>query len=230
MTERLDDPARQFADRHVVDVHGTRILYVMATTFEYGPHLAQRIDPLIIGVGPVESAASMGMALARLGDADALPDLIFSLGSAGSRSLDHAGIYQVASVAYRDMDASALGIEKGRTPFLDHPPIIPVKLQIPGLAAASLSTGGAIISGAAYDAIDADMVDMETFAVLRTAARFGVPVIGLRGISDGKSELARLEDWTEYLHIIDEKLGAALDHFEAQLAAGTLDLPTRNKT
>lgn len=225
MNETTDNPTR-----HVARVHGARILFVMATTFEYGPHLSQRITPLITGVGPVEAAAGMGMTLARLAAADALPDLVFSLGSAGSRNLDHAGIYQVASVAYRDMDASALGIEKGRTPFLDHPPVIPVPLQIPGLAAASLSTGGAIISGAAYDAIDADMVDMETFAVLRAADRFGVPTIGLRGISDGKSELARLEDWTEYLHIIDEKLGAALDHFEAQLAAGTLTLPTRKPT
>ncbi len=218
----MDNPAR-----HVVTIAGVRVLFVMATTFEYGPHLSARIMPLISGVGPVEAAAGTGIALARLAAKDDLPDLVFTLGSAGSRSLDHAGIYQVASVAYRDMDASPLGFEKGRTPFLDLPAVLPVEPQIPGLPAASLSTGGAIISGAAYDAIDADMVDMETYAVLRAAAQFGVPTIGLRGISDGKSELARLEDWTEYLHIIDEKLGAALDHFTDCLRAGTLTLPNR---
>ncbi|WP_029006353.1 5'-methylthioadenosine/S-adenosylhomocysteine nucleosidase [Azorhizobium doebereinerae] len=215
----MDDPAR-----HVAQVEGKAILFVMATTFEYGPHLAARIDPLITGVGPVEAAAAVGIALSRLAAHGAMPDLVFTLGSAGSRCLDHAGVYQVASVAYRDMDASPLGFEKGCTPFLDCPAVIPVRPQIPGLAAARLSTGGGIISGAAYDAIDAHMVDMETFAVLRAAARFHVPTIGLRGISDGKSDLAKLEDWTEYLHVIDEKLGHALDHFTAQLASGALSL------
>lgn len=214
--------------RHVVAVEGRKVLFVMATTFEYGAHLAARIDPLITGVGPVEAAAAVGIALSRLAHTDGLPDLVFTLGSAGSRSLDHAGIYQVASVSYRDMDASPLGFEKGRTPFLDEPAIIPVEPQIPGLQGASLSTGGGIISGPAYDAIDADMVDMETYAVLRTARRFDVPMVGLRGISDGRDHLAKLEDWTEHLHLIDEKLAAALDHFSVQMAAGTLPLPTRN--
>jgi len=94
--------------------------------------------------------------------------------------------------------------------------------RIEGVPAASLSTGGAIVSGPAYDAIREDMVDMETFAVLRAARRFHLPIMGLRGISDGKSELSRYEDWTEYLHVIDEKLGQALDLFVAQAAAGAL--------
>ena len=34
------------------------------------------------------------------------------------------------------------------------------------------------------------MVDMETFAVLRACQFFGVPLIGLRGISDGAAELS----------------------------------------
>ncbi len=50
--------------------------------------------------------------------------------------------------------------------------------------------------------------------MLRTARRFGVPTVGLRGISDGRDHLAKLEDWTEHLHIIDEKLAAALDPFQ----------------
>ena len=74
-----------------------------------------------------------------------------------------------------------------------------------------LSTGGAVISGAAYDAIDADMVDMETFAVARSCMRHNVPLIGLRGISDGAAELNHINDWTQYLHIIDEKLAKVVD-------------------
>jgi adenosylhomocysteine nucleosidase len=45
-------------------------------------------------------------------------------------------------------------------------------------------------------------------------------VIGLRGISDGKAELNHIDDWTEYLHIIDEKLAQAVDRVEAAIASG----------
>lgn len=205
--------------RHVLSIGGHPVLFVMATAQEYGPHLKSRIDPLITGVGPVEAAVETAQALAALSHAGRLPHAVFTLGSAGSRRLDHAEVYQVARVAYRDMDASALGFEKGRTPFLDEPAVIELAHRIPGVPEASLSTGANIVSGAAYDAIAEDMVDMESFAVLRAARRFNLPLIGLRGISDGKSELTGYGDWTEYLHVIDEKLAAALDLFAAQLTA-----------
>lgn len=207
---------------HVARIGAWRVLFVMAATAEYGPRLRAKIDPLICGVGPVEAAIATTAALSRLATSERLPHLILSLGSAGSRTLEHAGIYQVASVAYRDMDASPLGFEKGCTPFTDHAAVIRLEHRITDIPAASLSTGGAIVSGSAYDAIAADMVDMETFAVLRAAAHFGVPLIGLRGISDGRRELARIEDWSEYLSTIDERLAAALDLFDAQLRDGTL--------
>ncbi|MFN4210421.1 MAG: 5'-methylthioadenosine/S-adenosylhomocysteine nucleosidase [Devosia sp.] len=183
------------------------ILYVMAAEAEYGPHLRARIAPLMTGVGPVEAAIAVTR---TLGERSALPGLVVSLGSAGSRVLEQCGIYQASSVSYRDMDASALGFPKGQTPFLDLPPVLPL-YTVPGIAMASLSTGGNIVSGAAYDGIDAEMVDMETYAVLRACQAYGVPLLALRGISDGADELGHVDDWTRYLHIIDEKLAAAVD-------------------
>lgn len=184
------------------------ILYVMAAEAEYGPHLRARIAPLMTGVGPVEAAIAVTRALGER--SGALPGLVVSLGSAGSRVLEQCGIYQASSVSYRDMDASALGFPKGQTPFLDLPPVLPLH-TVPGIATASLSTGGNIVSGAAYDGIDAEMVDMETYAVLRACQAYGVPLLALRGISDGADELGHVDDWTRYLHIIDEKLAAAVD-------------------
>ncbi|WP_420407633.1 5'-methylthioadenosine/S-adenosylhomocysteine nucleosidase [Hoeflea sp.] len=194
-----------------------RILYVMAAEAEYGPHLRQRFAPLITGVGPVEAAVAV---TARLAGGQNLPDCIVSLGSAGSRSLEQTGVYQASSISYRDMDASPLGFEKGRTPFLDLPAVLPLPCLSDHIPRASLSTGANIVSGDAYDMIDADMVDMETFAVLRAASRFGIPVIGLRGISDGRAELNHIDDWTEYLHVIDEKLAHAVDRLEQAIASG----------
>lgn len=198
---------------------GMTILYVMAAQAEYGTFLQARIKPLMTGVGPVEAAVVVTRALA---EARLLPRLVVSLGSAGSKSLEQCGLYQATSVSYRDMDASALGFSKGQTPFLDLPPILPLGPTLPGIATASLSTGANIVSGAAYDGIAADMVDMETYAVLRACQAFGVPLLALRGISDGVAELGQVSDWTQYLHIIDEKLAAAVDLIEAEVAAGRL--------
>jgi adenosylhomocysteine nucleosidase len=193
------------------------ILYVMAAEAEYGPCLRARIQPVLIGVGPVEAAINCTRALAAR-QAD-LPRLVVSLGSAGSRSLDQCGVYQAVSVSYRDMDASPLGFPRGVTPFLGLPATLPLEPLVPGLTAASLSTGANIVSGPAYDAIPEDMVDMETFAVLRACQAFGVPLLALRGISDGKAELRQMADWTQYLHIIDEELASAVDRVEAHYAS-----------
>ncbi|MDW9592989.1 5'-methylthioadenosine/S-adenosylhomocysteine nucleosidase [Sinorhizobium meliloti] len=205
-------------------VAGRNILYVMAVDAEYGPCLRGRIAPLMTGVGPVEAAVSLTRALAEFDAKGSLPDLVVSLGSAGSATLEQTEVYQAISVAYRDMDASPLGFEKGATPFLDLPAVVKLPLSIPGVRKARLSTGADIVSGNAYEQIDADMVEMETFAVLRACQAFGVPLIGLRGISDGKAELKHVGDWTEYLHVIDEKLAAAVDQMEAALEKGEIQL------
>ncbi len=199
------------------------ILYVMAVANEYGPHLKARIDPVMTGVGPVEAAIVVTQALAKLAAANRLPAIVVSLGSAGSAGLQQTGIYQATSVAYRDMDASALGFETGVTPFLGLPAILKLGPFVPGIEKATLSTGAAVISGAGYRSIRADMVDMETYAVLRACQRFQVPLIALRGISDGDSDLGHIDDWTRYLHIIDEKLAHAVDLLEAAISSGTLE-------
>jgi adenosylhomocysteine nucleosidase len=200
---------------------GRKLLFVMAAEPEYGPHLRARFVPLMTGVGPVEAATILAALLGERKAVRDLPDLIVSLGSAGSRSLEQTEIYQASSVSYRDMDASALGFAKGRTPFLEMPAVLPLEPAIPGLIQATLSTGANIVSGAAYDAIDADMVDMETYALKRVATHFGIPLVGLRGISDGKAELRHVNDWTEYLHVIDEKLAAAVDLIVRNVASGS---------
>lgn len=200
-----------------------KILYTMAAPAEYGAYLQARITPLMIGIGPVEAGVNLAVALAEMAAHNTLPDVVVSLGSAGSRSLPQAEVFQVTSVSYRDMDVSLLGFKKGCTPFVDLPAAVDLPYRIPGIPEATLSTGASIVTGAAYDLIDADMVDMETFAILRACHKFDVPLIGLRGISDGAAELTHLGDWTEYLHVIDEKLCDALSLVDAVIANGMLN-------
>jgi adenosylhomocysteine nucleosidase len=208
----------------LMPVGNLSVLFVMATEQEYGSELRRVVRALITGVGPVEAATQTAVALGTLAAANRLPDLVFSLGSAGSRTLDHAAIYQIASVSYRDMDATPLGFAKGVTPFLGAPATIPIPHRLPGVPAVSISSGGAVISGARYEGIDAAMVDMETYAVFRAAQAFGIPMVGLRGISDGRNELSKLPDWTAYLSEIDAKLAAAVETFFADVEVGRFRL------
>ena len=201
-------------------IAGKSVLFVMAADAEYGVFLRTRISPLMTGVGPVEAAVVLTKELSRLSSHDDLPDLVVSLGSAGSATLEQAEIYQVSAVSYRDMDASAFGFEKGKTPFLDLPVSVELPLRIPGIPAATLSTGANVVSGAAYQSIDAQMVDMETFAILRACQSFGIPLIGLRGISDGRHDVNHIDDWTQYLHVIDKKLALAVDGLQTALEDG----------
>ncbi|MFI0396265.1 5'-methylthioadenosine/S-adenosylhomocysteine nucleosidase [Paracoccus jiaweipingae] len=206
-------------------VAGLPVLFVMALDHEYGPALRSRITPLMTGVGPVEAAVVLSDALARLALAGQRPALVVSLGSAGSRALEQGAVFQAVSVSYRDMDATALGFGAGLTPFLDQPAQIALPVQVPGLPGARLSTGANIVSGDAYDGIDAEMVDMESYALCRACQRAGLPMMGLRGISDGAAPLDGLMDWTRYLDVIDHRLAAALDLLEAGLADGRVMLP-----
>lgn len=201
---------------------GKRVLFVMAADAEYGQHLRQRIAPFMTGVGPVEAGVALGAELGRLAAASVLPDLVVSLGSAGSRLLEHTQVYQAISVSYRDMDATALGFPPGETPLLDLPAVLELPLRIPDVLEATLSTGASVVSGAAYDRIAAEMVDMETFAALRACMRFDIPLIALRGISDGATELSQMSDWTDYLHIVDERLALAVDRLEQAIGAGSV--------
>lgn len=211
-------------------IYGLSVLPVMAAPAEYGQALQARITPLITGIGPVEAAISLTAALSRLEAMDSLPDLIVSLGSSGSRELDHAKVYQASSVSYRDMDASPLGFEKGQTPLLDLPPVLSLPCPIADLPTASLSTGANVVSGSGYDAIDAQMVDMEVWALKRVAQTFGIPLIAIRGISDGKVELSKLTDWTATLDQVDANLAQAWDLLSEILMRDGLDALTPENT
>jgi adenosylhomocysteine nucleosidase len=116
------------------------------------------------------------------------------------------------------MDCTALGHQLWETPFLDAPVVLPLGPHVLGLPSATLATGASLVNGAAYDAIGADMADMETYAYARVAAQFAIPLIAFRGVSDGKSELKQMTDWTHTLEEIGEGLCAALDRLEESLA------------
>ncbi len=201
----------------LTEVGDKRVLFLMAAEAEYGPCLRALFKPVMTGVGPVEAAVVATATLAELERKGALPELVVSLGSAGSARLEQCQVYQANALAYRDMDAAPLGFEKGVTPFLDLPARVTLPAVIPDLPSASLSTGANIVSGVAYQGIAEDMVDMESFAIWRACQRFDRSLLVLRGISDGAAPLEGLHSWTEYLDIIDGRLAAAVQKLQLHL-------------
>lgn len=215
-----DNPLHQPREAVTSLLSNHRVLTCVAVPVEHGPVLAERLPAVHIGVGPVEAAVACTLALSTLERRDELPDLVLSLGSAGSKHLAQSSVHQISRVSWRDMDATALGIAPGCTPFLDLPADVELAAGIPGIPEASLSTGANIITGEAWDSITTDLVDMETFAVMRACHSFGVPLVGLRGVSDGAEELRQYADWADCLPSIQQGLADAVDRLVNALASG----------
>ncbi len=171
------------------------------------------------GIGPIEAGIATAYALSACVARDRVPDLVVSLARPVSATLEQGAVYQASSVTWRDIDASALGFREGHGAAPRPAGRGAAAHALAGVPAARLSTGADVVSGPAYRGIDADMVDMETFAVLRACQRFSIPLVGLRGISDGASELRRYDDWTALLPLIDERLAEALDRLAEVLQA-----------
>ena len=203
-------------------INGISILTVIAAKAEYGAMMAKTIlEPKFIGVGPIEATFNMTKILMEKQQNNELPDIIFSIGTAGSNSLHQAELYQITSVSYRDMNAVAFGFDKGVTPFAEYPVKFELPILFKDMPTATLATGASVIdtqgtAGISFADIDADCVDMETYGVVRVAHDFKIPVIGLRGISDGLHDSKGVISWEEYLSIIDTKIAAFYDRIHNQ--------------
>ena len=193
-------------------INGVSVLTLVAAQSEYGIKMREAgIYPEFIGIGPIEASFNATKILMRQQFDNKLPDVIFSVGTAGSATLNQADLYQITSASYRDMNAVAFGFPKGVTPFADYPAVFELPMLFKDMPTASIATGACVINkqgsaGITFSDIDADCVDMETYAVMRVAHEFKIPVIGLRGISDGKHDSHGIASWEEYLSIIDVKI------------------------
>ncbi len=67
------------------------------------------------------------------------------------------------------------------------------------------------------------MADMEYAAFAQVAMNFGIPLIGFKGISDGKEALSgRIEEWTKLLPLIDKNLAEAVGALKNGLQQGAI--------
>lgn len=159
------------------------VLFVAALA-EESEALESSVEVLHLGVGKVQAATTLAAHLARRSP---LPELVVNVGTAGGLGDQHLGeVHAVARVHQHDFD------HQGLSAFVGRPlPGGPIQLPGPSDARAHLATGDRVILGRRDRealAVDADLVDMEGYAVAATCRTFGVPVWLVKAVSDAADD------------------------------------------
>ena len=151
-----------------------RLLVIAATVIEL--EWVEDVETLATGVGPVEAAAGAARRLA----VDP-PDAVLHVGIAGARRSAGlpVGTLVVGSEArYGDLRAAIPTLTTVATP--DPTLVTLVRAALPEALYEPIATTAAVGSGDASCRVEA----MEGFAVLRAAARAGIPAVELRAVSN----------------------------------------------
>jgi adenosylhomocysteine nucleosidase len=140
-------------------------------------------EVLYTGVGKVNAAASLARCLAERRCAGNSPLIVVNLGTAGSRTLAAHSLVGCNRFAQRDMDVSGLGFAVGVTPFDEAPAILEFPVVFAQLFQKLCSTGDSFATQ--QHAFDADVVDMEAFALARVCHAEGMRFACAKYITDG---------------------------------------------
>ncbi|MGO1950848.1 MAG: nucleosidase [Mycobacteriaceae bacterium] len=137
---------------------------------------------LLTGIGRIRTTLALTDCLHRYLQVGGLPSAIINIGTAGALHGGMSGLHRVNRVRLHDFSHSGVAALTGKD---EYPP-----LELDDAAAGSpvtLATGDSFVEDAATRdrlAQDADLVDMEGYAVAMVAEWFGVPVQLLKIVSD----------------------------------------------
>jgi len=173
-----------------------RPLLVVALEEEAAHLHVSELPVLVTGAGKVNAAIAVSVILAEHS-----PSSIVNLGTAGALRDEITGTHVISTVVQHDLDDAALfalsGLHFGE----------PVRLAEHGVR---LVTGDAFVADESTRsrlARQAELVDMEGYAVARAAVTAGVPVTLVKQVSDSAGEGAA-RSWRETIDSCAEELGA----------------------
>ncbi|PUZ29928.1 adenosylhomocysteine nucleosidase [Chitinophaga costaii] len=166
-------------------------LYVFALAAEAADEFAH-VPALFVGVGKVNAAYYLLKKISLQP-----PSIIINLGSAGSHTFARGEVVCCTRFIQRDMDVTALGFEKYKTPFSEHPPVLHYGLQAKGLPTGICGSGDSFETR--HTTSDYNVIDMEAFPLAWIAAQEQIPFLCLKYISDGANGSAG-EDWSTMVH------------------------------
>lgn len=177
---------------------GDRWLVVMALPLEaQGVFERAGIEVLYTGVGKVNATHALTRALHATRPAGRPLPQVLNFGSAGSRRFAPGTLVACTRFLQRDMDARPLGFAQGVTPFEEAPAVIEFASPFPTLHGASCGTGDSFAT--TEDAMQADVVDMEAYALAKVCRAEGIRFACAKYVSDG-ADHAAANDWQANLH------------------------------
>ena len=159
------------------------ILSALAQETEF---LDTKFEILFTGVGKINATYATVKALK-----EKKPDLIVNFGTAGSLRKDISGLIDCKYFVQRDMDSRPLGFELGQTPFESDPKLIieaachPINTINKNLTCAS---GDSFVESDIC--LEADVVDMEAYAIAKVCYLESAPFVCFKYISDFADESA----------------------------------------
>lgn len=151
---------------------------------EEAPSLVGKENVFFTGVGKVNAAIVAATLIERY-----MPTRVFNFGTAGGITTTHGGIYKCTTFNQRDVILGGCII--GPQAALLHAPILT------GIDGLRLSTGDNFVTDT-YN-IDADLVDMEAFAIAKACELAQVEFICYKYISDMADENAA-DHFTDHVH------------------------------
>lgn len=168
------------------------VLVVFALPAEAGGRFATVASPVLYtGVGKVNATWALTRALVRR-----RPRLVLGFGTVGSPRLPTHALVECTRFVQRDMDVRPLGVPLGTTPFDDLPAELEVPRRWPALPEARCGSADHFVSG--HDVGEADVVDMEAYALAKVCRREDVEFMTIKYVTDGGDHTAH-NDWAANL-------------------------------
>jgi adenosylhomocysteine nucleosidase len=168
---------------------------------EEAPSLVGKENVFFTGVGKVNAAVTAAKLIEQL-----KPSRVFNFGTAGGITATHGGIYKCTTFSQRDVILG--GCMVGPQAEALHKPII---ISDDGW---SLSTGDNFVTDT-YN-INADLVDMEAFAIARACEYAGVEFFCYKYISDMANADAP-EHFVDHVHKGEEHYIEILKEYGVEL-------------
>lgn len=176
---------------------------VVAAIAAEAAYVPEGMEVLITGVGKTLAAVAVTRAICEHPQRDEL--VVINIGTAGALREGVTGVHEIGTVLNHDLSAEAirqLGIDPRE------------RIEINPAHATTLASGDLFVTDPAVRdelARQADLVDMEGYAIALACTELGVPVHLVKMVSDNADETAH--DWSAAVDGCARELGRWLVEF-----------------
>lgn len=166
---------------------------------------------LLTGIGRLNATLALTDCLHRYLHAGGLPSAIINVGTAGALRPGLTGVHRIDRVVLHDFSHAGVAALTGRD---EYPPIDLATDRPDPSSGLTLATGDVFVEdGTVRDRLaqDADLVDMEGYAVATVAQWFGVPVQLAKIVGDAADDAAGTS-WHREMPALARELAAHSRH------------------